>query len=447
MSNTGEKPIFNHPIYKQPTMKTNHLLFCLLLLGISQQLLFSQSINLHSISTERMPFGDSGYTLDGGQMISTSTEKLLDEANFGPNGTYPKSINLTHAYAFSGDLEFISEVEDIDLFFFGTFDKNNSSINSFTEAEIDSLYNWSMNGGKIIIGSAANSSGFTFDFQVLDEKWGFGVEFNPFVSIIPSSFGVSTEVFNGPFGIANYINQGGTIQGYFNQVPENSIILGEDELLGEPTLFLDCNTLDLIIADGDAVTALGGVTFGGGIANDNDKFWTNLIVYMDNLQSQPALSLDGNTLSTGNYSSYQWFKDGNAISGATSASYNTNGEPGSYTVEVSLDCGCNNVSSSSFTIVSVNDHIYNAMGLSLYPNPASLQSTLSFTLKESENLRITITDLGGREIKSVFEGYLNAGLHQFSLLTDLNQHIESGLYSVELIGDKTSTHKRFIIQN
>lgn len=414
--------------------------------GISQQLLFSQSINLHSISTERMPFGDSGYTLDGGQMISTSTEKLLDEANFGPNGTYPKSINLTHAYAFSGDLEFISEVEDIDLFFFGTFDKNNSSINSFTEAEIDSLYNWSMNGGKIIIGSAANSSGFTFDFQVLDEKWGFGVEFNPFVSIIPSSFGVSTEVFNGPFGIANYINQGGTIQGYFNQLPENSIILGEDELFGEPTLILDCRTLDLILADGDAVTTLGGVTFGGEIANDNDRFWTNIIAYMDNLQSQPVITMDGTMLSTGSYTNYQWFKNGIPISGATSNTYNTNGEAGNYTVEVSLECGCNNVSSNEFLIAGINEFINNTRNLNIYPNPVSNESLVSFNLKENEQLRISISDMNGREIAVLFEGTLKAGYHEYELLNDVNQNIENGVYLLNLKGDKTSINRRIILQ-
>lgn len=400
---------------------------------------------MHSISADSMPSGDAGYTLNGGQMLFSATEKLLNTANFGQDGTYPKSINLTHDYAFTGDLEFIGDSE-IDLFFFGTFDKNNSSINSFSQAEIDSLYNWSMRGGKIIIGSAANSSGFPFDFQILDSKWEFGVEFNPQVNIFPTSLGSTSGIFTGPFGNVNSANQGGTIQGYFNQLPENSIILGEDELFGEPTLILDCRTLDLILADGDAVTTLGGVTFGGEIANDNDRFWTNIIAYMDNLQSQPVITMDGTMLSTGSYTNYQWFKNGNPISGATSNTYNTNGEAGNYTVEVSLECGCNNVSSLPFVIVGIDEFKYKSANLSVYPNPVTSNSIVSFQLKENEQLRISVSDLNGREMSVLFEGKLNAGEHQFNVLNNLGQKLENGLYFLNLKGEKTSTNRRFVLQ-
>lgn len=419
----------------------------LLALAISgSNLLQSQTINLHSISNERMPGGDTGYTLDGSQMVNSSTAKLLDASNFGPSGTYPKAINITHAYENSGDLESIASAGEIDLFFFGTFEKNNFSLVQFTSAEIDSLYNWSMRGGKLIIAEAANSASFPFDFQILDNKWDFVLEFNPAGNVVPSSLGSSTSIFDGPFGTVSAANQGGTIRGYFGQIPENSIILGEDQAISEPTLVLDCKTLDLIIADGDAFTSLGGITAGGTVSSQNDQFWTNVITYMDNLQGQPTLSMDGTTLSTGVYSSYQWLKDGNPIDGATSSSYNTNGEPGSYTVEVSLDCGCNNVSSIAFVIAGINEIGSNAGNLTIYPNPISQKSIVSFNLKESEQLKISVLDFNGREVITLFEGKLSAGEHQMNILSDTGQKLANGLYFLNLKGDKTSTNRRFIVQ-
>lgn len=426
-------------------MKKLYTFSLFIFLTTCESLLQAQSINLHSIANSRMPFGDAGYTLDGIQMINTSTAKLLDENNFGPAGTYPKTINITHAYENSGDLESISSAGQIDLFFFGTFDKNNFSILEFTSEEIDSLYNWSLNGGKVIIGGAANSN-LPFDFEILNSKWEYEIGFfNPSL-LQPTAAGATSSIFDGPFGIAETVFQGGSVQGYFSEVTENSIILAQDNSSGDPTLILDCKTLDLILADGDAVNSLGGVTSGAGVSNDNDKFWVNLITYMDELQSQPILSFDNNTLSTGTYSSYQWFKDGNPISGATSSSFNTNGEPGSYTVEVSLDCGCNNVSSNAFLIAGINEFSTNTSNLTIFPNPSSKNSVVSFLLKENEQLRVSVTDLNGREISVLFEGKLSAGEHQINLLNDSSQKLDNGLYLLNLRGDKTSTNRRFIVR-
>ncbi len=302
-----------------------------------------------------------------------------------------------------------------------------------------------MRGGKVIIGSAANSSGFPFDFQILDSKWEFGVEFNPQVNIVPTSFGSTSGIFTGPFGNVSSANQGGTIQGYFNQFPENSIILGEDELFGEPTLVLDCKTLDLIIADGDAVTSLGGVSFGGDIVNDNDRFWTNIIAYMDNLQSQPVITMDGTMLSTGSYTNYQWFNNGIPISGATSNTYNTNGEAGNYAVEVSLECGCNNVSSLPFVIVGIDD-LSNTTNLNVFPNPVTKYSLLEFSLLETDCIEISLFDIRGKKISRVFEGELIPGNHRFNIIDDENLMLDKGVYSLIISGEKTSAYQRFMVK-
>lgn len=308
---------------------------------------------IHSISDARMQLGDHGYTLDGPTMLSSSACKLLEPINFSPIGTYPNTLTIVNGYVDSNSLASINTISDIDLFFFGGFDKNNASLIPFTETELDSLHKWSMNGGKMIIAGSAPSDSLAdwiADLSILDSRWDFDITFNQSATIFPSADGLNSVLFNGPFGAPPFAYQGGSIKGYFNFMPNNTIVLAED-WVGNPTLILDCKTLDLIIADVDVYTSLGNVSNGGLISTDNDKLWANSIVYMDMLQNQPIITQSGEILSTSLYSSYQWYQDSIPILNANLSSYDTMGQTGSYHVEVSLDCGCDNVTSNLVTIM------------------------------------------------------------------------------------------------
>lgn len=310
---------------------------------------------IHSISDARMPLGDHGYTLDGSMMNSSSASKLLNTDNFSPTGTYPNTLTVVNGYVDSNSLASINTISDIDLFFFGSFDKNNSSLIPFTDTELDSLHKWSMNGGKMIIAGSAPSDSLAdwiADLSILDSRWDFDITFHQDATIFPSAYGLNSVLFNGPFGAPPFANQGGSIKGFFNVIPNNTIVLAED-WLGNPTLILDCKTLDLIIADVDVYTTLGNVSNGGLISTGNDILWANSIVYMDMLQDQPIITQSGEILSTSLYNSYQWYQDSIPIPNANLSSYDTMGQTGVYHVEVSLDCGCDNVTSNSATILSV----------------------------------------------------------------------------------------------
>lgn len=204
----------------------------------------------------------------------------------------------------------------------------------------------------IIAGSAPSDSlaDWIADLSILDSRWDFDITFNQSATIFPSADGLNSVLFNGPFGAPPFAYQGGSIKGYFNFMPNNTIVLAED-WVGNPTLILDCKTLDLIIADVDVYTSLGNVSNGGLISTDNDKLWANSIVYMDMLQNQPIITQSGEILSTSLYSSYQWYQDSIPILNANLSSYDTMGQTGSYHVEVSLDCGCDNVTSNLVTIM------------------------------------------------------------------------------------------------
>lgn len=399
-----------------------------------------------------MPGPNSGYTLDGQYMFNYSTIKLLNASNFGTTGTYPKKINVSSSYVDSNSLTAITGISDIDLFYFGNWDRNDPSLNQFTDKELDSLYKWSLYGGKMIIGAAADTNPIApfYKPDILNSRWGFGVEFKPSANIKPTTDGSASIIFDGPFGIVSSANQGGSVQGIFNVVPSNIIVLGEDNATGKPTLILDCKTLDLILSDADAHTSLGGITSGDFVINDNDRFWVNTIAYMDELQDPPVITQNGDILSTGTYSRYQWYKDGSLIDDATSSSYHAN-ESGNYTVEVDLECGCKDVPSKTFNFVytGIDEKNSNITDFSVYPNPTSKSTTVSISLNQADNVSVEVFDISGKEIKTIYNGNLSAGKHQFNLSFANNpgQMDQSGVYFVKIIGDQIYTTKKIILVN
>ena len=50
----------------------------------------------------------------------------------------------------------------------------------------------------------------------------------------------------------------------------------------------------------------------------------------------------------------------------------------------------------------------------IIPNPVSESATISFSIFQSENIKITVNDITGRLIKNLFDGLLNTGVHQIS---------------------------------
>jgi len=80
----------------------------------------------------------------------------------------------------------------------------------------------------------------------------------------------------------------------------------------------------------------------------------------------------------------------------------------------------------------------------LYPNPFNAMTNLSFTLPRAMSVNLSVYDLIGMKIKTVVEGYLQAGKYQYSMdASDLT----AGIYLINLKTPITTvTHKAVVIK-
>lgn len=131
--------------------------------------------------------------------------------------------------------------------------------------------------------------------------------------------------------------------------------------------------------------------------------------------------------------SYQWFKDGSAISDATDQYYVTNKQPGVYKVETIDRNGCKNASDPVTTS--------GTKSVSVYPNPASA----SFALKIDD-------DSGGKVVVSILSsaGIKVMGFQVESVNDELLKRIpvdnlDKGIYVIRVLLNQKDLHYSKII--
>ena len=66
---------------------------------------------------------------------------------------------------------------------------------------------------------------------------------------------------------------------------------------------------------------------------------------------------------------------------------------------------------------------------SLYPNPAQDNTMIEFAMLNEDKVNVEIVDMTGRVVKSVFNGELNNGTHQFPVST---AEFTAGIYMVQI---------------
>lgn len=148
--------------------------------------------------------------------------------------------------------------------------------------------------------------------------------------------------------------------------------------------------------------------------------------------------------------SYQWKRNGVNITGATSNEYvvtrPVETDLGNYTVDVICECG---TTTSSVAVVSgftVDvDMPVTGEGFYLgqnYPNPFGGQTTIMFMTPTSTDVRISVTDMYGREVAVLVNGVVGAGTHTAKF--DASQ-LPSGTYFYTMTASGFNTSRRMLL--
>lgn len=152
---------------------------------------------------------------------------------------------------------------------------------------------------------------------------------------------------------------------------------------------------------------------------------------------------NGLTLSVSNtYTSYQWFRNGTTISGATNYSYHATIN-GTYSIQVTDGNNCSGNDTLGVSGLAINN-IVNSNGLSLYPNPSNGTFTLSGEIKTANNeLTISVTDITGRELHRERVAVVNNSLNT---KVNLEAALPAGHYILKVITDEQNYVLPFVKQ-
>ncbi|MCI0474503.1 MAG: immunoglobulin domain-containing protein, partial [Ignavibacteria bacterium] len=149
---------------------------------------------------------------------------------------------------------------------------------------------------------------------------------------------------------------------------------------------------------------------------------------------------------------YQWYKDGNEIADETTNSFSidsaTEGDEGDYYCIVTNDCGEVRSDVATVTVNSgisgVDDYFIGFSLIQNSPNPFSLTSTIGIVLPRTSAVRLTITDIFGREVAELLNKTLDAGTTEVKV--NANQlRLSTGVYYYTLTSGAYSETKQMVI--
>jgi hypothetical protein len=134
---------------------------------------------------------------------------------------------------------------------------------------------------------------------------------------------------------------------------------------------------------------------------------------------------------------YQWYLNGNPISGATFQTYHPT-QIGSYTVSVTALNGCTATSSAYvINVLGIEENVIDQL-VSLLPNPA--HDAIHIQLKKDHSItHIEISDITGRTL------FFNSDVTSDDIRVPVNQYA-AGIYLAKFYGTKGVLTKKFVVE-
>ncbi len=147
--------------------------------------------------------------------------------------------------------------------------------------------------------------------------------------------------------------------------------------------------------------------------------------------SAPTITIAGNVLTSSVATGNQWYLNGTLIAGATSQFY-TAFVNGMYTV-TETSGGCTSIESAPEAYFSVGiTNFETGNSILVYPNPFSDNFSVTFYLKHSSTVKIEVTDVLGRAIKTMEEKEFQEGKNNIEINFSSGE-LSEGIYSLKLI--------------
>ncbi|MCI3938281.1 thrombospondin type 3 repeat-containing protein [Chryseobacterium aahli] len=230
--------------------------------------LTGQTIRIGYIPNVRDLDGDNGYTFDGALMNNSGALKLLNTANFGPSGIVNANIVLVPMTTNPITKAYITSL-NLNAIFLGGID--DAAQNSYlSSSEFVAIKDWSDDSPK----------NFVVSTQGQTVAWEAAITAGNINPDVPTSLGSTSSVFSGPFGSVSSFSQGGSYQAYFIPSTQCFAQIFAQDNSGRPVIYLDGIYNDLMIADVDILTSLGGVTAGNTVTSNNDRLFMNIWAFV-----------------------------------------------------------------------------------------------------------------------------------------------------------------------
>jgi PKD repeat protein len=143
---------------------------------------------------------------------------------------------------------------------------------------------------------------------------------------------------------------------------------------------------------------------------------------------------------------YLWnFGDNNTATGATAShTYTSNG---TYTVSLRIanidSCVTSTTHSLAVNASALAEQMEQELGIQLYPNPATHQFTLAYTLARQSMVHIAILDITGRQIGVIANAQEAGGQYNWNVNTN-DYNMQGGVYMIQMIVDGQAINKSLI---